>query len=146
MFRATKRSARALSRQECIEILVNKPRGAPSVHGAGGYPYAFSINPLHPGGKLYFHCAKAGHKPDAIAADAKVSLCIIGRGSHRAGESPLNIQSIIGFGRIRKIESERACLSSAHSTSGTIPRPNVWQRKSTPPFPMRRSSRFPSFP
>ncbi|PWL46863.1 MAG: hypothetical protein DBY39_05665 [Clostridiales bacterium] len=52
LFRATRRSARALSRQACIEIPVNKPRGAPAVHGEGGYPYAFSINQLHPGGKL----------------------------------------------------------------------------------------------
>lgn len=55
-------------------------------------------------GKIYFHCAKEGHKLDALAADNRVSFCVMDNGFKKDGDWALNIKSIIIFGKIKKIE------------------------------------------
>ena len=54
--------------------------------------------------KLYFHCAKEGHKLDAIAADNRVSYCVMDDGFKKDGEWALNINSVILFGTISKMD------------------------------------------
>ena len=56
-FRPMRRSKQELSREECIEILMQEPRGVLSVLGEGGYPYGMPINQYYcpENGRLYFH-------------------------------------------------------------------------------------------
>mgnify|MGYP000873540821 FL=1 len=54
--------------------------------------------------KLYFHCAKEGHKLDAIAADNRVSFCVMDEGFRKDGDWALNIRSIVIFGRVKRID------------------------------------------
>ncbi|MBR0287080.1 MAG: hypothetical protein IJQ96_08695 [Bacteroidales bacterium] len=42
-------------------MLSSAQRGILAVHGENGYPYRLPINFLYLDGKIYFHCAKAGH-------------------------------------------------------------------------------------
>jgi hypothetical protein len=56
--------------------------------------------------KLYFHCAKVGHKIDAITACNKVSYCVMDEGYRKDGEWALNINSVVVFGRIQIVEDE----------------------------------------
>ena len=104
MFRKVRRFKQELTTQECQQILINEPRGVMAVHGEGGYPYAFPMNYIYMDGKLYFHCAKEGHKLDAITQDDRVSFCVMDEGFRKEGEWPLNISSVIIFGRVRKID------------------------------------------
>lgn len=103
MFRKMRRFKQQITTEECIEILKNEPRGILSVHGEDGYPYGFPINQYYDEKehKLYFHCAKEGHKHDAIARNEKVSFCVYDQGFRKEGEWALNIKSVIVFGRIR---------------------------------------------
>lgn len=103
MFREMRRFKQALQETECIEILKNEPRGVMAVHGEDGYPYAFPMNHIYIDGKLYFHCAKEGHKLDAMSLDERVSFCVMDKGFRKEGEWSLNINSVIVFGRIRKV-------------------------------------------
>ena len=105
MFRMMRRFKQELLENECIEVLENEPRGIMAVHGDNGYPYAFPMNYIYIDGKLYFHCAKEGHKIDAISADNKVSFCIIDKGFKKEGDWALNIKSVIVFGKIKKIDN-----------------------------------------
>lgn len=104
MFRKMRRFAQGLTEEKCIEILKKQPRGVMAVHGEEGYPYAFPLDYVYLDGKLYFHCAKEGHKLDAIAADNKVSFCVMDEGFRKEGDWALNISSVVLFGKIRKIE------------------------------------------
>ena len=45
--------------------------------GDGGYPYAVPPQLCVSGGTLFFHCAKAGHKLDALRQCSKASFCVI---------------------------------------------------------------------
>ncbi len=104
MFPPMRRHKQALSEAECVQVLTQAPRGVLAVHGVNGYPYALPLDFLYLDGKVYFHCAKAGHKLDAIAADPRVSFCVMDEGYRREGEWALNIRSVILFGRVRKVE------------------------------------------
>ena len=66
MFREMRRNKQALSQEECTEILWKGTSGVLSLSGDDGYPYGVPISYAYDGEKLYFHCARAGHKLDAI--------------------------------------------------------------------------------
>ena len=72
-----------------------------AVAGENGYPYAFPIDYVYDGGRLYFHCAKEGHKLDALKNCDKVSFCVMNEGFRKDGEWALNISSVIVFGRVK---------------------------------------------
>lgn len=110
MFRKMRRFKQQLSEEECVEVLTHGQRGVLAVHGEDGYPYAFPLNYIYKDGKLYFHCAKVGHKMDALAGDNRVSFCVMDEGFRKEGDWALNIKSIITFGRIAKIEDVEKTL------------------------------------
>ena len=103
MFRGMRRMKQQLSIEECEAILKKEPRGVLAIYGEDGYPYAFPMNQFYVDGSLYFHCAKVGHKIDALAKDNRVSFCVMDEGYRKEGEWPLNIKSVIAFGTITKI-------------------------------------------
>ncbi len=105
MFREMRRKNRQITDEECAELLGRLPRGVMALHGEDGYPYAFPLNFIYSDGKLYFHCAKQGHKLDAIAKDCRASFCVYDEGYRRPGEWALNIKSVIVFGKVSKVES-----------------------------------------
>lgn len=105
MFRPMRRHKQALSEAECLALLQQQPRGVLAVYGEDGYPYALPMDHLYREGKLYFHCAKTGHKIDAIAQNDHVSFCVMDEGFRREGEWALNIRSVIVFGRLRPVQA-----------------------------------------
>ena len=56
---------------------------------------------MYDGGRLYFHCAKEGHKLDALKNCDKVSFCVMNEGFRKEGEWALNISSVVVFGRAK---------------------------------------------
>lgn len=108
MFRKMRRFKQEISEAECIEVLVNEPRGVLSVIGDDGYPYGMPLDHWYSkeDGKLYFHCAKEGHKLDAISRCDKVSYCVMDEGFRKEGEWALNIKSVIVFGRMKIVEDD----------------------------------------
>lgn len=55
-------------------------------------------------GKIYFHCGKVGHRLDALKKDDKVSFCVYDKGYRNPGQWPLNIKSVIVFGRVEVVD------------------------------------------
>ena len=79
MFREMRRKRQALSKEECEEILLRATSGVLAVSGDDGYPYAVPLSYVYEEGKLFFHCAKAGHKLDAIFRNEKASFGVVGQ-------------------------------------------------------------------
>lgn len=106
MFREMRRFKQVLSQEECIEVLKNEPRGVLSLIGEDGYPYGIPMDHWYceEDGKLYFHCAKEGHKLDALKACSKASYCVYDQGYRKEGEWALNIRSVVFFGQISVVE------------------------------------------
>lgn len=106
MFRPMRRSAQELTREECEEILRRCPMGVLAVTGDEGYPYAVPVNPVYENGTIYFHCAREGHKLDAIRRDSRVSFCVVDQDTVIPEERTTAYVSVIAFGRARLLEDE----------------------------------------
>ena len=108
MFREMRRFKQQISEEECIRVLKEQPRGVLSMLGDNGYPYGIPLDHWYSEkeNKLYFHCAKTGHKLDSIAACDKVSYCVMDEGFRKDGEWALNINSVVVFGRMCIVEDE----------------------------------------
>ena len=108
MFREMRRKRQKLSKEECEEILFRGTSGVLAVSGDDGYPYAVPLSYLYENGKLFFHCAKAGHKLDSILRNEKASFCVIAQDQIVPGEYTTYFRSVIVFGRIRVMEEDDA--------------------------------------
>ena len=106
MFRTMRRFKQQISEEECIRILQEEKRGILSMHGEDGYPYGIPMNHWYnpENGKLYFHCAKTGHKLDAIRKNDQVSYCVYDQGFRKDGDWALNIRSVVVFCRARIVD------------------------------------------
>lgn len=106
MFREMRRKKQALSEQDCITVLRRATSGVLAVSGEDGYPYAVPLSYVYRDGKLYFHCARTGHKLDAIRQNNKVSFCVIDQDRIVPEEYTTYFRSVIVFGTAHIIEDE----------------------------------------
>jgi nitroimidazol reductase NimA-like FMN-containing flavoprotein (pyridoxamine 5'-phosphate oxidase superfamily) len=113
MFRTMRRFKQALPLSDCEEILNRGTSGVLAVSGDDGYPYAVPVSYFYDGAKIYFHCAKSGHKLDSIARCDKVSFCVIDQDKIVPEKYTTYFRSVIAFGRAHVVEDneeKRAAL------------------------------------
>ena len=106
MFREMRRKRQQLTEAECVEILTRNTSGVLAVLGDERYPYAVPISYVYDGNALYFHCARNGHKIDAIKACEKVSFCVIDRDDVVPQKYTTHFRSVIVFGRANIVEND----------------------------------------
>ena len=114
MFRKMRRHGQQQSREVCEAVLNEQKRGVLAVHGEDGYPYAFPMNFVYKDGKIYFHCAKEGHKIDALRADDRVSFCVYDQG-YQKDDWSFFVTSVVIFGRIRLIDDRDLSFEAARA-------------------------------
>lgn len=101
MFRKMRRIGQMLSDEECVDILVNEPRGVLALLGDYDYPYALPMSHVYVDGKIYFHGAMKGHKNDSVKKYDKASYCVMDKGVKNEDGWSYTFKSVIVFGRIR---------------------------------------------
>lgn len=106
MFRQMRRKNQELPKQECNEILLNGKTGTLAVIGDEDYPYVVPLNYIYLDDKIYFHCAKEGHKIDAIKKNSKVSFCVVGKDEVVPEVFGTDFRSVIIFGNARIIRDD----------------------------------------
>lgn len=106
MFREMRRKNQALGREEIDAILSRGTSGVLALNGDDGYPYALPISYAYEKDRLIFHCAKTGHKLDAIAREPKASFCVIDQDRVVSAEYTTYYRSVIAFGRMRLLDGE----------------------------------------
>jgi nitroimidazol reductase NimA-like FMN-containing flavoprotein (pyridoxamine 5'-phosphate oxidase superfamily) len=104
-----RRKRQLLSIAETIEIIKACTSGVLGVAGDDGYPYTVPLSYAYQEGKLFFHCAKEGHKIDGIKRNDKVTFCIIDKDEIIQEKFTTHFRSVIIFGRARILteDSER---------------------------------------
>lgn len=100
-----RRFRQQLSQEECEVALARGTSGVLAVTGTGGWPYAVPLSYTYKEGKLLFHCAKEGHKLDALKADPRASFCVIDQDRIVPGEFTTYYRSVIAFGTVRVLET-----------------------------------------
>ena len=112
MFRKMRRARQALPLSECEAILASGTSGVLALLGDEGYPYAVPLSYAYAGGELLFHCAKEGHKIDAVKGCPKASFCVIDKDEVVPQEYTTRFRSVIAFGTIRIIEDDKEKLEA----------------------------------
>ena len=107
MFREMRRKRQALTQAQCQAILEQGSCGVLALSGDDGYPYAEPLSDLYHQGKLYFHCAKSGHKLDALRREPKASFCVVAQDQVAPLEYTTLYRSVIVFGRLRELEDDK---------------------------------------
>ena len=106
MFREMRRKKQQLSMEESRRILDEGTSGVLALSGDEDYPYAVPISYVYDGDRLYFHCAKSGHKLDAVRRSPKASFCVIGQDQVLPEKYTTLFRSVIVFGTIRILEED----------------------------------------
>ncbi|MGI6255349.1 MAG: pyridoxamine 5'-phosphate oxidase family protein [Acutalibacter sp.] len=106
MFREMRRMNQQLSHEEAEAVLIRGTSGVLSLLGDEGYPYGVPLSYVYDKGKLYFHCAKEGHKLDAIQREAKCSFCVIDQDLVVPEKFTTYFRSVIAFGKVRILQEE----------------------------------------
>lgn len=105
--REMRRFKQALTPGQCGEILERGTFGVLAAAGDEGWPYAVPLSYVWRDGKVYFHCAAAGHKVDAIRADSRVSFCVVDRNQIVPEEYTTYYRSVIAFGQAEIVDDPR---------------------------------------
>jgi nitroimidazol reductase NimA-like FMN-containing flavoprotein (pyridoxamine 5'-phosphate oxidase superfamily) len=106
MFRKMRRHKQELSKEECLDILTNEPRGFLALLGDNDYTYSIPMSHVFVDGKIYFHGAKEGHKNDAIKRHDKISYCVMDNGVKSKDSWWYTFKSVIVFGKIRTLDDD----------------------------------------
>lgn len=112
MFRAMRRKKQALSEARCEEVLRCGEYGVLAVQGDDDYPYAVPLNYVYVNGNIYFHCARDGHKIDAIQRSDKASFCVVAKDDIVAEKFTSYFESVIVFGRVRIVADADEAMSA----------------------------------
>lgn len=106
MFREMRRKNQLLSEEISREVLQRNTSGVLSLMGDEGYPYGVPMSYVLAGDKIFFHCAKEGHKIDAIRKEEKASFCVIDQDKIVSEEYTTYFRSVIAFGSVHILEKE----------------------------------------
>jgi uncharacterized protein len=98
-----RRKDRAMDRDTAWRILNDGEYGTLSTVSAEGQPYGTPLHYALMDGAIYFHCALAGHKLDNIAANDRVSLCVVGKCEVMPDEFATIYESVVVFGRATEV-------------------------------------------
>lgn len=96
---ALRRRDRALNDAEALAILQRGEWGVLATVDAEGWPYAVPLNHVLVDGALILHSATQGHKLENLAANARVSYCVVTAAETLPLELATRYESAIAFGR-----------------------------------------------
>lgn len=106
MFREMCRARQQLAREEAEAILNRGSSGVLCVQGDGGYPYGVPISYVYADGHIYMHCARSGHKLDAVRACDKACFTVVDADDVVQEEFTTHYRSAIAFGRVRELTGD----------------------------------------
>ncbi|NLX47942.1 MAG: pyridoxamine 5'-phosphate oxidase family protein [Euryarchaeota archaeon] len=106
MFREIRRRRQALPIEAAEEMLIRGMTGVLAVLGDGDYPYAVPLNYVYHESAIFFHCARTGHKIDAIRGHGKVSFCVVDKDRTVPELFASDYRSAIAFGRAQEVDDD----------------------------------------
>lgn len=103
MHREVRRKERAMTESDAWELLCRAEYGVLSTAGADGSPYGVPLNYFEKAGALYVHCAVEGRKLENLAAEPRVSFCVVGKTEIPQDRFTAKYESVIVEGRADEV-------------------------------------------
>lgn len=103
MHHELRRQERGVSEDEARELLQRGEYGVLSTCGADGQPYGMPLSYCVIGNAIYFHSAVDGRKLENLAANNRVSFCVVGRTELLPEQFATRYESVIVSGRARDV-------------------------------------------
>ena len=106
MQRPIRRKDRALPQEQAREILTRGEYGVLSTVSSDGQPYGVPVSFCFKDNTITFHCAVKGQKLENLAANDRVSFCVVGKTELLPGEFATRYESAIAFGKASELTGE----------------------------------------
>jgi nitroimidazol reductase NimA-like FMN-containing flavoprotein (pyridoxamine 5'-phosphate oxidase superfamily) len=103
MKRELRRKDRIITDIEARELLVRGEYGVLATVSADGTPYGVPLSYCVIDYGIYFHCALEGHKLENLAADNRVSFCVVGATEVLPEKFSTRYESVIVSGRVKEV-------------------------------------------
>jgi nitroimidazol reductase NimA-like FMN-containing flavoprotein (pyridoxamine 5'-phosphate oxidase superfamily) len=102
------RPEKRISDAEAKAVLRAGTYGVLSVVGEDGAPYGVPLNYVYSEEEraLFFHCAQAGRKLDAIRRESRVSFAVVGKAEIDAPQLTSRYESVIAEGRASVVQGD----------------------------------------
>ena len=110
--RPIRRKERALPEEEARRLLETGTYGVLAVTGDEGWPYAVPMNYIVMNGAIYLHCAREGHKIDAIRADDRVCFTVTTKDELVPDHITTMYESVVVFGRAAILEDDKERIAA----------------------------------
>lgn len=104
MFREMRRKNQLLSMEDTIAVMERGTNGILAVSGDDDYPYTVPLSYVYANEKIYFHCAKVGHKIDGIKKNPKVTFCVVDQDEIIPEKYTTYFRSVVAFGQARILD------------------------------------------
>lgn len=99
MHHELRRKDRGLAESMARDLLERGEYGILSTCGSDGQPYGIPLSYCVMNNAVYFHCAVEGHKLENIAADSRVSFCVVGATEVLPDQFATRYESVVISGR-----------------------------------------------
>ena len=109
LFRKMRRFKQEIDKKACQDLLARSKRGVLSVIGDNGYPYGIPVNFYYDpeANRILIHCAREGHKIDAISRCHKVSFTTWQEDYQDENDGwSWHLSSVVIMGRARLMEDQ----------------------------------------
>jgi uncharacterized protein len=106
MHRDMRRDDRALDHKAALALLHGGEYGVLSTADADNQPYGIPVSYAVIDNAIYIHSALQGHKLDNIAANARVSFCVVGKTELLPKKFSTKYESVIVFGVASMVADE----------------------------------------
>ncbi len=74
-----RRKEKQLAQDDSASVLQSGEYGVLSISRGDAAPYGVPLSYVYLNGAVYIHCAREGYKLDLMAANPRVSFCVVGR-------------------------------------------------------------------
>lgn len=107
MRRELRRKDREMTGTEARGLLERGEYGVLSTRGPDGAPYGIPLNYCVINGTIYFHCSIEGRMLENIAADGRVSFCVVGKTEVLPDQFATRYESAIISGTATEVFEEK---------------------------------------
>jgi nitroimidazol reductase NimA-like FMN-containing flavoprotein (pyridoxamine 5'-phosphate oxidase superfamily) len=110
MYHKLRRTERSITESEARELLARGEYGVLSTCDTDGQPYGIPLSYCVSNNSIYFHCAVEGHKLENLAANSRVSFCVVGTTEVLPDQFATRYESVVVSGKATEIFDEEKQL------------------------------------